>query len=112
MGLFRWGMGGGYGRPFFNLVAQTRTFPAVNIVAPSRRCDAVDALEGKRILASHAPKLPMTNCTIPDQCRCRFQKYIDRREDDQGRRFRYGQESSAWYSGSQRRESRGRRTSD
>jgi hypothetical protein len=54
----------------------------------------------------------MPECTIPEQCRCRFQKFDDRREDEQGRRFRYGQESNAWYAGSQRRKSCGRRTSD
>jgi hypothetical protein len=112
MGLFRWGMGGGFGRPFFLPMAQTKRFSAVAIVAPSRRCDAASAVESKRILSASAPKLPMPECTIPEQCRCRFQKFDDRREDEQGRRFRYGQESNAWYAGSQRRKSHGRRTSD
>jgi hypothetical protein len=112
MGVFRWGMGGGYGRPFFLVMGQDKKYPAVTIVAPARRCEAVGALEGLRILATHAPKLPMAGCTMPAQCRCRFQKYVDRREDAEGRRFRYGQESSAWYSGSQRRKSHGRRSAD
>jgi hypothetical protein len=65
-----------------------------------------------RILATHAPTLPMPNCTMPDACRCRFKKYVDRRDDEQGRRFRYGQASGAWYAGSQRRKTRGRREKD
>jgi hypothetical protein len=109
---FRWGMGGGYGRPFFNAMAQSRKFPAVMIAMPVKCCKAVSALEGMKILATHAPKLAMTDCTMPDQCRCKFKKYTDRREDEQGRRFRYAQESGAWYAGSQRRKSRGRRIVD
>jgi hypothetical protein len=110
--LFRWGMGGGYGRPFFMAMAQSKKFPAVTIAAPSRCCEAVNALEGVRILAVDAPTLPMPTCTIPNQCRCRFQKYVDRREDEQGRRSVLGQERAAWYAGGQRRKSRGRRPID
>jgi len=110
--LFRWGMGGGYGRPFFIAMAQTKKFAAVTIAAPARCCEAVSSLEGKRILAADAPSLPMPDCTMPKQCRCKFQKYVDRREDEQGRRFLFGQERAAWYSGGQRRKSRGRRSID
>lgn len=77
-----------------------------------RRCEAVSALEGVRILATHAPTLPMANCTMPAQCRCKFQKYVDRREDEQGRRSNLGQERAAWYAGGQRRKSKGRRSAD
>ena len=112
MGMFRWGMGGGYGRPFFRALAQSKKHPAVTIVMPAKCCTAVSALEGVRILASRAPKLPMPDCTMPDQCRCRFQKFTDRREDEEGRRFRFGHERGAWYAGGQRRKSRGRRTAD
>ena len=65
-----------------------------------------------RILATGAPSLPVPDCNMPDECRCRFKKYVDRREDDEGRRFCYGQETRAWYSGSQRRMSHGRREKD
>src|SRR5262245_4397030 len=112
MGMFRWGMRGGFGRPFFNAMTQGRKFPAVTIAMPARCCEAVSALVGKRILASQAPKLPMPNCSMPDKCRCRFQKYSDRRDDEQGRRFGFGQERGAWYAGSQRRKSKGRRSAD
>jgi hypothetical protein len=112
MGMFRWGMGGGYGRPFFNAMSPARNYPAVTIAMPARCCEAVSAFEGKRILASQAPKLPMRDCTMPDKCRCRFRKFTDRREDEQGRRFRYGEERGAWHAGGQRRQSRGRRLAD
>ena len=105
-------MGGGYGRPFFNVMADSRKFPAVTIAMPVKCCDAVAALDGKKFLASQAPKLPIPNCSMPEKCRCKFQKYSDRRDDELGRRFRYGQERGAWYPGAQRRQSRGRRDAD
>lgn len=112
MGVLRWGMRGGCGRPFFIAMAQPKKYAAVTIAAPARCCDAVSAMDGVRILAACAPALPMPTCTMPDQCRCRFQKYVDRRDDEQGRRFRYGQERAAWYAGGQRRQSTGRRLAD
>jgi hypothetical protein len=110
--MFRWGMRGGYGRPFFLPVNKSKNYPAVTIATGTDCCGAVSALEGARILAVQAPTLPMPKCTMPAQCRCRFKKYEDRREDDEGRRFRYGQEGGAWYAGSHRRKSRGRRSVD
>lgn len=93
-------------------MAQAKKYTAVTIATPDKCCGAVSALEGVRILADHAPSLPMPNCTMPKACRCRFKKYVDRREDEQGRRFKYGGERSAWYAGGQRRKSRGRREID
>lgn len=106
-------MGGGYGRPFFMAMAQSpKKFPAVTVARGAKCCGAVDALEGIRILATHAPTLPMANCSMPSECRCRFKKYVDRREDEQGRRAGFGQERAAWYAGGQRRKSKGRRDKD
>jgi hypothetical protein len=103
-------MRGGFGRPFF--MATTKKFAAVTIVTGAKRCPAVERLEDTRILAAQAPTLPVPNCTMPGECRCRFKKYVDRREDAEGRRFRFGQERNAWYAGGQRRKSRGRREKD
>ena len=93
-------------------MAPPRTYPAVTIATRLDCCEAVAALEGMKILATHAPKLPMPDCSMPERCRCRFQKYSDRRDDEQGRRFHFGGERAAWYTGSQRRKSGGRRTAD
>ena len=87
-------------------------YPAVTVHFGAKHCPAVEALEGKRILASRAPSLPMPNCSMAADCRCRFKKYTDRREDDEGRRFKFGGEYGAWHAGGQRRKSRGRRTKD
>jgi hypothetical protein len=89
-----------------------KKYHGVTIASGANCCGAVSALEGMRMLATHAPTLPMSNCTMPAQCRCRFRKYADRREDEQGRRFRFGQERGAWYAGGQRRKSSGRRDKD
>ena len=98
--------------PFFIALTTPKKYPAVTIATGMNCCAAVRALEGKRILAGQAPALPMPKCTMPAECRCRFKKHVDRRDDEQGRRFLYGQESSAWYAGGQRRKSRGRRDKD
>lgn len=103
-------MRGGCGRPFFFAMPQTpKKHPAVTIVTGARCCDAVKAIGGLRVLASQAPALPMKNCRMPAECRCRFKKHQDRREDEQGRRSAVGQERAAWYAGEQRRKSRDRR---
>ena len=89
-----------------------RKYAAVTILAGRHSCHAVSSLKTVRILATGAPPLPVPNCHMPRECGCRFKKYVDRREDDEGRRFCYGLESSAWYSGNQRRKSQGRRERD
>jgi hypothetical protein len=110
--MFRWGDGGRLVPPPFLIRMASSKFPAVTIEMGTRRCPAVETLEGMRILATHAPKLPMTNCSMAATCRCRFKKYVDRREDEEGRRFKFGAERSAWYTGGQRRKSKGRRIKD
>lgn len=112
MEMFRWGLGGGCSRPFFMAMPTPKNYPAVTIVTGAECCGAVSALTGPRILATHAPALPLPNCTMSADCGCRFKKHVDRRDDEQGRRFQYGQERGAWYAGGQRRESRGRRDKD
>ncbi len=97
--------------PFLLLMASSK-FPAVTVQPGAKRCAAVEALEGVRILAIHAPALPMPNCSMSGTCKCRFKKYVDRRDDEEGRRFKFGAERNAWYAGGQRRKSRGRRAKD
>ncbi|MGH8203991.1 MAG: hypothetical protein ACREST_05230 [Steroidobacteraceae bacterium] len=98
--------------PIFMPVAESKKFAAVTISTGSDCCGAVSALEGVRVLATYAPVLPLADCSMPNKCRCRFKKYVDRRDDEEGRRFRYVQERAAWYAGAQRRQSRGRRQAD
>jgi hypothetical protein len=98
--------------PFFIEVSQSRKFAAVTIATGQQCCEAVGSFTSYRILATEVAALPLRDCTLRDKCHCRFKKFDDRREDDQGRRFKYGQECAAWYAGSQRRRSYGRRDCD
>jgi hypothetical protein len=50
----------------------------VSIRSGRRKCDAVKALQGQRILSSEAPQLPLPDCDIVD-CECRYLHYRDRR---------------------------------
>lgn len=90
---------------------------AISIVAASDACEAARALAGQRILATTAPRLPLSDCSDPSKCRCRFQKHADRREGDDGRRLsdatQAGRwEQAAWYAGPEKRKRRGRRKDD
>ena len=44
-------------------------------------CRSAAAIDGKRFLATNAPKLPLANCTSPGLCQCEYRMLHDRRED-------------------------------
>jgi hypothetical protein len=83
-------------------------FQAVSIAYGGKCCAAVKALAGQRFLAGSAPALPLPACNLPNQCKCSFQKYDDRRDDNR----RVPGEVTKWYAGSEKRQSRGRRRID
>lgn len=83
-------------------------YPSVSVISAGKHCAAVKSLAGQRFLASSAPALPLPACSMAAQCKCRFQKHVDRR--DYARRL-LG-EMSKWYGGAEKRLSRGRRRSD
>jgi hypothetical protein len=87
---------------------RSRLFSAVSVLCGAECCLASKGLKGRILLASAAPTLPLPACTIPHQCRCRFQKRADRRSDD-GRRLEETLQRSVWYSGEERRSKRERR---
>lgn len=89
--------------------APPNRYLAVSIVCGSKCCTAVKSLAGRRLLAGSAPSLPLSGCTLSDQCKCSFKKYEDRR--DEGNR-RIQAEMSKWYGGAEKRRSRGRRRVD
>lgn len=51
---------------------------AVAIKTGVYACDAARKLEGRRFLATEAPRLPLAACGR-ETCECRFQHYADRR---------------------------------
>jgi hypothetical protein len=83
-------------------------YQAVSIAYPGKCCAAVKALAGQRFLAGSAPSLPLPTCSLANQCKCAFQKYDDRRDDNR----RSPGEMSKWYGGAEKRRSRGRRQVD
>lgn len=83
-------------------------YQAVTIVYASKCCTAVKALAGQRFLACSAPSLPLPACSLSNQCKCSFQKYDDRRDDNR----RLPGEKNKWYGGAEKRRSRGRREAD
>lgn len=89
-----------------------RKYPAVSIVTAGNSCVAVKALKGSKTLAVAAPRLPLPDCSMPHVCRCRFQKYADRRAEDDDRRLLGSSERSIWFKGEQRRKLRSRRAGD
>jgi len=86
-----------------------KSYPAVSVITGGDCCPAARSLKGTRSLAVEVPSLPLPNCSIPQQCRCRFKKYPDRRSMEEERRLLGASERSIWYAGEQRRKSRSRR---
>jgi hypothetical protein len=53
---------------------------AVAVVLHSSSCAAAALCRNKKYLAKDAPRLPMPSCENPDNCKCTFRHYLDRRE--------------------------------
>jgi hypothetical protein len=93
------------------------TFRSVTVVSAGDGCSAAKALSDQKLLVADAPALPLSDCAAPLQCRCRFEKHVDRRDDEDGRRLsdvtqRASWEHGEWYSGQNRRKVRSRRSKD
>jgi hypothetical protein len=84
---------------------------SVSIVCGTHGCEAARALKGQRRLVSQGVSLPLTTCTMPSQCKCRYQKYSDRRTDDDRRTLGSTLRGSL-YGISERRHVKGRRPAD
>jgi len=84
---------------------------AVSIVGGSRCCEATRSVKGKRLLVTQGVALPLAACTMPEQCKCRYQKYSDRRAEDDRRTLGSTQRGSL-FGISERRMVEGRRPAD
>jgi hypothetical protein len=62
-----------------------KPFAAKRFVADTHTCDAAKVFNGKRFLASEAPKLPLAECSDPALCRCKYRDISDRRDNDERR---------------------------
>ena len=56
-------------------------YRAVSVYSRSSCCAASKRLKNEKFLAAYAPILPLGGCTQPNQCRCRYRHFEDRRQD-------------------------------
>ena len=89
----------------------TSRWSAVSILTGSVGCQAARALKGQRFLSTAAPRIPLSDCSAPQNCQCVYRKYSDRRvgprrAEDHGTMRRVGG------SAPERRAGRGRRSTD
>ncbi len=62
-----------------SVITRKNPWHAIAVVTKTKGCQAVQALNGRRFLSGEAPALPLPNCTLVNDCQCRYQKYDDRR---------------------------------
>ena len=86
-------------------------FHAVSIRARSTACAAVHAIGEQRFLSAEAPSLPVPGCPQPQQCRCRYRHWEDRRQEPR-RDADIGLPGTPWLRAERRGDRRGRRTTD
>lgn len=93
---------------------QGKAWAAVSIVTNSHCCGAASAIAGVRRLAADAPQLPLPDCSMPAQCRCRYQKHADRRSGEDRREMNHNSIGQSFYGGEKNRRaySPGRRSTD
>ncbi|MEM9620906.1 MAG: hypothetical protein AAF993_04605 [Pseudomonadota bacterium] len=56
-------------------------YRAVSVSSRGNGCAASKRIKNEKFLAAYAPILPLGGCTHPNQCRCRYKHYEDRRQD-------------------------------
>lgn len=72
-------------------------FRAVSIVPSIMCCTAAMHATQRRYLLHQAPRLPLSACTMPKHCSCKFRKNADRRDSD--RRLFGATETNRWFAG-------------
>ncbi len=88
-------------------------YHSVSLRFPPTACKAAKALEGRRFLASAAPRIPLAECNV-NICDCRFAHYGDRRAS-QDRRSIFtasGQSAATGEGAVERRDVKERREDD
>jgi hypothetical protein len=85
-------------------------YHCVTVNAGAKPCTAALSLKDIRILSGDAPRLPLAECTMPDDCRCTYRHHDDRRAGP--RRARDRKERNDPWRGGERRRSVGRRATD
>jgi hypothetical protein len=88
---------------------QTSPYHAVSVLPCAKACAAAYRFSGQRFLSRQAPRLPLPSCDVA-ACGCRFKHHKDRRSGPR-RNSDIGM-MMAGYSGNERRQIRGRRSTD
>jgi hypothetical protein len=83
-----------------------KDFRAVSIICRAPSCDAARSPTGQRRLLTQGCCLPLADCTMPELCKCRYQKHADRRVDD-NRRMAGSTQRGANFGIRERRDGRG-----
>jgi hypothetical protein len=90
--------------------AAAEPFHAVSITPGLECCEAAKQLGKMRFLSGKAPRLPLPDCEAAE-CTCRYSHFSDRRSGVD-RRSGYDWDQQRRLSGSNRRRSHGRRSTD
>ena len=86
-------------------------FQSVSILQGATACCASKNYARVRILAKHAPSLPLAKCDMQEQCHCRYVKHADRRTDAR-RLMDVAGMSAILFDSQERRQKAGRRKTD
>jgi len=90
----------------------SRPFQAISIYRGVDACEHARMASDRRFLSKDAPKLPLTGCTMSEECECRYVKHGDRRADPR-RLVDFGASPDlTLFEGRERRRSNGRRARD
>jgi hypothetical protein len=83
--------------------ANRNIYSAVKIIPSKNSCEEAQPFSDKILLSTKAPLLPLPNCSLKENCQCRYKHFEDRRQiarrdSDQG--------FPSVFSGEERRRSR------
>jgi len=84
---------------------------AVSVASTAPCCAAALHRMETRFLSSDAPRLPLTDCSMPSACRCHYKHHEDRREKPR-RASERGSFPGVDHVAHERRHHRGRRAAD
>lgn len=87
-----------------------RPFQAISIYRGLICCDMVRKFTEHRFLVRDAPPLPLSGCSMPKTCQCKYIKHKDRRAE--GRRMMDFGLAARLFDGRERRKRGGRRSQD
>ena len=86
-------------------------YHCVEVIAGVRACAAAKDLKGQRVLSAEAPRLPLATCDTPDECKCTYRHFNDRRKGPRRARER-GVLAGPWVNTERRKRRLGRRELD